>query len=546
MSPRSAHAALLVPLLLATACLSQERPTFGPTKRPRSENRLYFGGGAEPASIDPGLAYDSPGIELARNLFEGLTRYDPRTLRPLPGVAERWEVSEDGRRWRFFLRADARWSDGADVTARDFVWAWRRVLDPANAAQYASLLWSIEGAKDFAEGRAPASALGVRALDARLLEVRLERPVPWLLELLAFPTFHPVPRRVIEAHGAKWTRPENIVSNGPFVLEAWRLAYEIRLRRSAHYWGRDEVALDGAVAILSDDDHAMLRLYRAGELDWLGADVKPPQEFLRALQGKEDFSSHDELASYFYWVNHRPAPPGTPAPLHDVRVRRALNLAIDKDAIARFVLRGGERPARHVTPELFGALGYVAPEGEGYDPDRARALLAEAGWGRGKRPFPPFELAFNTNEAHKQVAEAIQQMWKRELGIEVELANYEWKVFLNNRTEGYFTVARAGWTGDFQDPYTFLSMFLSDSELNEGRWRDPAYDALLHRALQAPTQEERFRLYAQAEERLNRELPVIPVYFYAKQTLHGAWVRGLHPNSQDIHPLRDVSLEGAR
>ncbi len=541
---RSAIAALL--LLLAAACAAEDRPTFGPAKRPRTENRLYFGGGAEPESIDPGLAYDSAGIELARNLFEGLTRYDPRTLRPLPGVAARWDVDEAGRTWRFHLRPDARWSDGTDVTARDFVWAWRRVLDPANGAQYASLLWAIEGAKAFAQGQGPASAVGVRAIDERTLEVRLERPIPWFLELLAFPTFHPVPRGVIERHGASWTRPAHLVCNGPFVLESWRIAYEIRLRRNPQYWGRDDVALDGAVSILSDDDHAMLRLYRAGELDWLGPDVKPPQEFLRALQGKQDYETSEELASYFYWVNHRPAPPGTPAPLHDVRVRRALNLAIDKDAIARFVLRGGQRPARHVTPELFASLGYMAPEGEACDPAGARALLAEAGWGPGKRKFPPFELSFNTSEAHKQVAEAIQQMWKRELGLEVELANSEWKVFLNNRTEGYFTVARAGWTGDFQDPYTFLSIFLSDSELNEGRWSDPTYDALLHDALQARTQEERFRLYGEAEAILNRELPVIPVYFYANQSLRGAWVEGLHPNSQDIHPLRDLRLRGAR
>ena len=538
-------AALAAALLALSSCRAEDRDTFGPATRLHRENVLYFGGGAEPESIDPGVAYDSPGLEIARNLFEGLLRYHPETLKPLPGVAHAWERSEDGKRYVFHLRKDARWSDGKAVTAHDFVFSWRRVLDPATAAQYSALFWDIRGAKAFAEGKGAAEDVGLRALDDHTFEVVLERPVPWFLDLLPFAPFHPVPRWAVEAHGIRWTRPEHIVSNGPFVLEKWVIAYEIRLKKSPTYWGRDEVRLDGAVAIVSDDDHAMLRLFRAGELDWMGADAKPPQEYFGVLAGKRDYHTNPELASYFYWVNLRTDTEAQRrSPLQDVRVRRALNMALDKDSLARFVLRGGERPARNIVPDLFERFGYVGPEGDPHDPDGARRLLAEAGYGPGGKPFPPFEIAYNTNERHKQVAEAIQQMWKKELGIEVELANYEWKVFMNNRTEGFYQVARAGWTGDFQEPYTFLSMFLSDAELNEARWKNDEYDRLIHAAVDAQDEAARFQLYRQAEEILNRELPAIPIYFYAKQTLRAGWVKGFWPNSQDVHPFRDIWIEG--
>ena len=530
---------LALPLILLAGCRN-EGDTFGPAQRTRSDNTYLFGGGAEPESIDPGLAYDSPGLEIARNLFEGLMRYDPRTLEPLPGVAERWEKSEDGRRYLFRLRPDARWSNGRPVVAEDFVYAWRRVLDPRTAAQYAALLWDIENGKAFAEGRAAAEAVGVRALDERTLEVRLERPVPWFLDLLAFAPFYPVPREAVEAHGIRWTRPENIVTNGPFHLGSWQISYQIELVRSPTYWDREKVSLDRAVAIISDDNHAMVRLFRAGALDWLGADNRPPVEYLSFLANKKDYRANPELGSYFYWFNLRDD--RGDSPLRDKRVRQALNLAIDKEAIVRFVTRGGERAARTVVPDLFERFGYRPPAAPGHDPERARRLLAEAGYGPGGKPFPTLQLTYNTDDRHKQIAEAIQQMWREELGIRVALENQEWKVFMNNRNEGFFEIARAGWIGDFQDPYTFLAQFLSDSEMNEARWSNADYDRLVREALTEEDDARRYALYAQAEAILIDELPVLPLYYYSKQTLIGSWVEGWYPNSQDIHPLRDIRL----
>lgn len=535
--PWFAVLALAVPI----AACKKEGETFGPATRRLQENVLHFGGGAEPESIDPGLAYDSPGFTISRNLFEGLTRYHPETLDPLPGVATSWEASEDGKTWLFHLRKDASWSNGRPVTAEDFVYAWRRVLDPATAAQYAALLWDIAGAKAFAEGRGKVEDVGVRALDPHTLEVRLERPIPWFLNLTSFGPFSPVPREAVEAFGLRWTRPEHIVTNGPFHLTKWVIGYEIELGRSPTYWGRDEVKLDKARAMISDDNHAMVRVFKAGQLDWLGSDVEPPQEYLSFLRGKKDFQLQEDLGTYFYWINLRQD--AKPSPLHDKRVRQALNLAIDKDAIVRFVTRAGERVAGTLVPDLFVARGYVPPEVPGHDPERARALLAEAGYGPGGKPFPTIELIYNTHEKHRQVAEAIQQMWKKELGIPISIANQEWKVFMNNRTEGFFEIARAGWYGDFPDPYSFLSMFLSNSEMNEARWSNPTYDRLIDEALSHQDTKARYELYSQAEAILLDELPILPIFFYAKPTLIGPWVKGVYPNPQDLHPLRGVSLE---
>lgn len=481
---------------------------------------------------------------MSRNLFEGLMRYDPRTLGPLPGVAASYEMSEDGKRFVFHLREGARWSNGRPVTAHDFEWSWKRVLAPETAAQYAALLWDLEGGKAYSEGRGPADAVGVRALEDRVLEVRLSRPIPWFLDLLPFGPFIPVPREAVETHGIHWTRPENIVTNGPFHLTKWVISYQIEMKKSETYWGRDEVSLDKAVVVMSEDAHTMMRLYRAGELDWIGSDVRPPQEYLSFLQDKKDYRTSPDLATYYYIINLREDTPAQKAsPLHSKEVRKALDMSLDKEAIATYVTRGGQRAAQTMVPDLFFEKGYKPPKGNPYDPEEARRLLARAGYGPGGKPFPSIEVSYNTSEGHRQVAEAIQQMWRKELGIDVQLVNQEWKVFMSNRNEGFFEICRAGWIGDFQDPYTFLSLFLSDSDLNSSKWVNKEYDRLIDEALQHLDQEERYALYAKAEAILIDELPVIPVYFYSQNSLLGSWVKGWYPNPQDIHPLRDIWLE---
>lgn len=531
---------LLCISLLAAAC-AQERSTFGPEKRRKEGKVLYLGGGSEPESIDPGKSYDGPGLDVARELFEGLTRYHPETLDPIPGLAERWEVDEDGRRYRFHLR-DAQWSDGRPITAHDFEWSWKRVLDPRTAAQYAALFWDIEGGKDFNMGRGSAEAVGVRALDDHTLEIHLERPIPWFLELTAFSPFHATPRHAVEAHGTEWTRPENIVTSGPFHLVRWTPNYQIEVVRSPTYWDRDSVWLEGAVFVVSDDTHAMMRLFRAGEIDWLGGSTRPPPEYLAHLRSKKDYQEAHYLGTYFYWFNLRDDR-NAGAAFRDRRVRRALLLATDREALVNYVTQGGQRAAHGMVPDIFFERGYPRPTPFPFDPDEARRLLAEAGYGPGGKTFPTIEILYNTMDSHRQVAEAIQAMWKRHLGIDVRIANQEWKVFMSNRLEGHFQLARAGWIGDFMDPYTFLSQFLSESESNEARWKNLEYDRLVFRALEEPDPKERYAIYARAEAILMEELPVLPLYYYSQQTLVGPWVKGFHSNARDIHPLRSIRLE---
>lgn len=533
---------LLLALSLAAASCTKSGDTFGPSARKMKGNVFYLGGGSEPESIDPGKTYDSPGFEVARNIFEGLMRYHPETLRPLPGVAERWEMDEDEVHYRFHLREGARWSDGKPVTAHDFEYAWKRVLDPTTGAQYAAMLWDIKGGKAFNLGRGSADDVGVRAVDDRTLEVELERPIPWFLDLLAFGPFCPVPRWAVEAHGMHWTKPENIVTNGPFHLSRWVPSYQIDLVKSPTYWDAAAVRLDKAVFVVSEDNHSMMRVYRAGELDWVGSNTRPPQEYLAHLEGKKDYQAARYLGTYFYWFNLRDDRDVAEA-LRDKRVRHALQLATDKEALVRYVTRGGQRPAHGMVPDMFFDMGYPTPVPIPFDPEEAKRLLAEAGYGPGGKPFPRLEILYNTHEAHRQVAEAVQQMWKRHLGIDVAIENQEWKVFMSNRIEGYFQLARAGWIGDFQDPYTFLSMFLSDSDMNEAGWKNPAFDELVDQALQEQDDAKRYALYAKAEAILMEELPVLPLYYYSQNTLIGSWVKGFYPNSQDVHPLRDIWLE---
>ena len=528
--------------LAATASSSctrkEEAGYFGSLERQHPPGTLFFNNGAEPQSLDPGLVYDAPGNALVRELFEGLTRYDPRTLAPEPGMAERWEVSEDGLTWTFHLR-DAQWSDGRPVTATDFTYAWTRVLAPLTGAQYANMLWVIRNGEAFSRGklRDPAQ-LGVRARGAKTLEVRLEYPAPWFLELTAYSPFFPLRRDVVERFGEQWTRPEHLIGNGPFVLKSWRLRYEIVLEKSETYWDAQQVKLQRAVAMAIDDSRTALRLYQTGTLDWLGSNARVPPEsepFVRA-RGYRDYRSALRLGTYFLWLQTERVP------LDDVRVRRALNLAVDKEAIALRVLKAGQKPLTHLVPDelLRESTGYVSPRGEEFDPTRARALLAEAGFPEG-RGFPTLTYQYNTDESHRQVAEALQSMWREHLGITVELYNMEYKVHLDRLASGDFLIARGGWWADYQDPSSFLEVLRPGSSQNHARWHRDAYGAALERGLRSLGQEERNRAYAEAERLAVEEVPVIPLYIYSYSDFAKPWVEGLHPNNRHLHPLRAVS-----
>ena len=506
---------------------------FGSVRPPRGDV-LRFNNGAEPETIDPALVSGQPDGRLARSLFEGLATSDPRTLEPRAGQASRWESSADGLTWTFHLRPGLAWSDGAPLTARDFVWSWLRALAPATGSRNAGLLYAIAGAEDFNRGteRDPAR-VGLAAPDDTTLVVRLARPVPYLLHLAACPTWLPVPRHAIERWGVAWTRPGHIVSNGAFVLERWRQNDRFELARNPRYRDAARVRLARVVAYSVDDLNTATNLYKSGRLDW-NTSGYVPSPFVPWLRGCADFRSAPFQAVYFYSVNV------TRRPLDDARVRHALNLAVDRVAIARDLLKGTQAPWGRLTP--LGYPGYPAPPPLRYDPAGARAALASAGY-PGGRGFPRISILFNTSEDHRRIAEAIQAMWTKVLGIPVELRNMEWGSTLQATTSLRYDVARRSWIGDYLDPGTFLEIMRGGDGNNRTGWSDARYDRLLLAARGEADPGKRLRLLGEAEARLLADGPVIPIYHYSTAELVKPYVRGIWSNALDTHPLEDVWID---
>ncbi len=528
---RVGHVALLASCLVP-AC---ERGSYFGTIKPHHEpSELWINNGGEPEWIDPGKCADAVGGEIIFNIFAGLTQPHPQTLQPMPDVAESWERSKDGLIYTFHLRRST-WSDGTPLTARDFVWSWKRVLNPATASKYASLLFVIKGAEAYNQGKGSADAVGLRAIDAQTLEVHLSEPVPYFLALTHHYTLMPVPKHVIsgliEAGKSPdlWTRPQYIVSNGAYTLKEWHFRQMMLLEKNPRYWDATSVRLAHIRVSEVESNNTALNLYRTGELDSIGTNTALPSEFLGELKHFGDFHHSPYLTVYWYWLNtKRP-------PLDDVRVRRALSLAIDRRAITAYIKRGGETPMANLVPD--GLAGYRAPEAPLFAPGQARQLLAAAGYPQG-RSFPTLALSYNTAEGHKQIAEAIQQMWKENLGINVRLENQEWKVFLSNVENDNFDIARLGWTGDFADPYTFLEVLSGTSGNNHSGWSDPEYDKLLAAANAEANPAMRLALLRQAEELLLAAQPLLPIYLYTRSYMLKPYVMGVWKNFLDRHPFK--------
>jgi oligopeptide transport system substrate-binding protein len=508
-----------------------------------------FVNGAEPASLDPATVTGIPEQRLVRFLFEGLCIKDPQTLEPVPGVAESWTISEDGREYRFHLREDARWSNGDPVTAHDFAWSFERLLDPRTAAEYAYQLGYVRGASAFTASADASGAprlsfdtVAIRALSDRERAIGLDEPVPYFLDLVASPPLFPVHRRSIEELRARypdtwqieWTKPGHLVTNGPYVLAERRINDRIRFVKNPRYWDAARVAFESVDALAVEQVGTALNLYLSGEV---GLATAVPVELVPELSRREDFHAAPYLGSYFYRVNV------TRPPFDDVRVRRALALAIPRRAIVERITRAGERPSwSHVPPGMRGyepvELAHARTGDEtadrAADLEEARALLAEAGFGPGAKPLPSIEILYNTQGAHGSIAEVIADAWRRELGLETRLANQEWKVFLASQSGLAYDVSRSSWIGDYPDPYGFLDVFEETSRNNRTGWISVVYDALLQRARQARG-ERRTDLLRAAEELLMRELPILPIYSYATANLVDPRLGGFEENALDEH-----------
>lgn len=525
----------LLLLLGAAGCAKRETPV----QLGNREQVLYRGIGPEIAGLDPHIATHASDYNVLSALFEGLVAEDPRDLHPVPGVAERWEISPDRRTYVFHLRANARWSDGVPVTAQDFVASYRRVLTPSLGAENATMLYVVAGAEAFHKGGTTDFAtVGFAAPDARTLRITLAHPTPQFLSMLNHAVWFPVPLRVVEQYGPAaqrgnpWAQPGRLVGNGPFALKEWLNNQRLVATKAPTYWDAAAVRLR-EIHFLPLEVDTEERAFRAGQLHV--TESLPPSKVDAYRRTQPELLRLDRLlGTYFYRFNvNHPA-------LRDPRVRRAFALAVDRQAIVEKILRGGQQPAHAFTPPGMG--GYTPPAGLPSDPAAARQLLADAGYPGGKG-LSGLELLFNTSETHRVVAEAVQEMWRRELGVDVRLANMENTSVLAARRTGNFQIMRSVWTGDYNDPQNFLSIWTSDSGNNYTGWGDPAYDALLREAALAPDETQRHALLRQAEARMLDAAPIVPIYYYTHVFLIQPTVKGWHPTLLDHHPYKHVWLE---
>jgi oligopeptide transport system substrate-binding protein len=531
-------ACLLLPvtcLLFSAGCAKRESNVA----RGNREGVLHYSIGSEPSDVDPHTVTGLADAKVIQALFDPLVTFEPGTLAPRPALAERWEISPDGLTYTFHLRADAQWSNGEPVTAQDCVDSFRRILSPSLGANYAYFLYLLRGAEEFNQGRTKDfSTVGAVAPDARTLVVTLTHPAPYFLQILLNSPWRPVNVRAIAQHGdpfqrgTPWTRPGRLVSSGPFVLKEWNAHQHILVEKSPTYYDRDRVRLRAIRFYPIDSIDAEERMFRAGQLH---ATWNVPLAKVLPLQRENApaLRADPNLETFFFRLNVRRAP------LDDARVRRALALAIDRRLIADKILPGGRRPAPTFVPPLS---DYQPPARRDYDPAAARQLLADAGHAGGQG-LPPLEILYNNSEILRLVAEAVQQMWRRDLGLDVRLVNQEYKVVMANRRAGEFQILLGNWTADYLDATTFLDMWRRDSGNNYTGWTDPAYDALCERADRTADAAARAALLAQAEALVLDAAPIVPVYFNTHVYLLSPSVKGWQPTPMDHSDFRYVWLE---
>ncbi|HZI17169.1 MAG TPA: peptide ABC transporter substrate-binding protein [Pyrinomonadaceae bacterium] len=655
---------LLAVALVAAGCSTQAaRSEFFGQIRPPEGQVLRYISGSEPESLDPQMSSGQPEARIYMALFEGLTEYHPKTMEPIPAIAERWVIDEDATEITFFLRRNARYSNGEPITAHDFSWSWRRGLDPALASRSAYLAYDIKYAQAYNEGgsfvrdpttgrfvlaseaaaeeeaadagpdarltvspAAPPSTaqpigdtlatnaasdearhaaelkkagetaapdtpfhrrihqpvrlvvpsdekgrqtavkenpklaeilkgkelvpvtadeVGVEAVDDYTLRVTLMQPAPYFLGLVPHQFFRAFPRSAVERHGRAWARPENMVCSGPFKLESHKPYNEIVVVKNPLYWDADTVRLERIKFYPLEDHTTMMNLYKAGEVDATYNHTVPASWLKSGVRQAKDYMDAPENAIEYYQINI------TRPPMNDIRVRRAFSLAVDREALADY--RVVVKPLRSFTPEgIF--PGYPRLRGTEFNPERAKQLLAEAGYADASGRFDPkkfpvseVNLTYNTSESNRQVAEFVQAQWKQNLGLTIPLSNVEWKTFLNMRSKlDYKGFARAGWIGDYMDPYSFLALFSTRGGDNGTGWFDPRYAAQLKEANSEPDQAKRYALLSKAESMLLDNAPVIPLTIPATSWMKKPYVKGLYPNPGTLHAWKYVYIEHDR
>jgi oligopeptide transport system substrate-binding protein len=499
---------------------------------------LNLGNQAEVRDLDPPLQVGVPESRILFQLFEGLVNKDPKTLKPTPGVAERWTVSKDGLVYTFYLRKNAKWSNGEEVTAPDFVYAITRLILPETAAEYAYYGYYVKNGKSVNSKLKPPSELGLKVIDPYTLQITLENPTPFFLGLLAHQTYAPAHKATIEKWGKAWTRPEHFVGNGAFTLTNWEVNKVITLKPNPYYWDKDKVKLSIANFYPTENYDTEEKMFRTGKLDiTMNVPIEKIPFWKKDSTGV--FHSDPWLGAYYYLFNHKKRP------TDDIRVRKALTLAVDRERIVNLVTRGNQDPALSFVPP--GTGGYfpkpiLNPRVDAKSLAEAKRLLAEYVRDLKGEPFPKIEIMYNTSEEHKKVAEAVQAMWKQNLGVDATLVNVEWKVFLDNHKTGNYIVCRKGWIADYNDPTTFLDLYMTNSGGNGTGWGNTVYDGALASAAKELDLKKRLTFFQKAESVMMDELPVLPVYIWKRNYLMSKKVKGWYPNVEDLHYLKDVSI----
>lgn len=520
-------------LIILALCITFVLPSLAgcKSKKVATQNLIRYDIGAEPKTLDPTLNSAVESGTVIVNAFEGLTKFGEDD-KPVAGVAETWDVSPDGLTYTFHLRKNAKWSDGKPVTAKDFEYSWKRGMNPDTAAEYANYFYYIKNGEAYNTKKATADKVGVKATDDNTLVVTLENVTPYFLQLTAFPTYAPLRQDIVEANKDTWaTKPETYISNGPFKLTEWRPKDKIIFEKNTNYWNASAVKLDRIEYSMIEEATSRLAAYKSGQLDYIES---PPSQEVPTLLANKEAVALPYLGTYFFSINMTPKAasvnPAAAKALSDVRVRKALILAIDREALSKNVLKAGQIPAgAFVPPGVPATAGGDFSTKQYFDPkgnvQEAKKLLTEAGYPDGKG-FPKITFLYNTGSGHQDIAQAVQDMWRKNLNVNVELANQEWKVFQVTRTNKDYLIARDGWIGDYMDPMTFLELFTSGNGNNNPGYSNSAYDAKITAAKKETDAAKRDQDLRDAEAILMNDAPIIPIYYYVNVAMIKNYVKG--------------------
>lgn len=487
---------------------------------------------SEPPTADPGIAEDATSGMLVRATFDGLTRLD-KDAKPIKSVASDVKVSDDQKTYTFTIR-ESKWSNGDPVTAQDFEYAWKRALDPKTASNYAYQLYYIKNGEKANKGEVGLDQVGVKALDDKTLQVELENPTPFFLELTAFYTYYPVDKKIVEAN-PKWAAEASThVGNGPFKMETWDHKNKIVLTKNENYWDKDTVKLDRLELAMIEDENTELSMFENGELDWAGAPLSSlPLDAVQSLKDSGKFKSYMTVSTFFFKMNTEKKP------FDNEKIRKAFSYAINRKEITDAVLQQGQIPATSFVPPTMAlnADGYFKDN----DVETAKKLLAEGMKEEGISKLPPITFSYNNKGENAKIAEAVQDQWRKALGVEVKLEAKEWKVYIEDLHQGNYQIGRMSWLGDFNDPVNFLEIFKDkNGGNNDTRWEDAKYKDLLNQSAKETDQTKRKELMRQAEQILMDQMPMTPIYFRTESYVQNDKVKDVA-----LDPLGNIDFKWA-